>query len=82
MKREVIKLTSEEREAFRKLKPNQGEALNFWFKVALARGLDYKTFMYEDGYVSGLPWGHGKYWCWPSDLKCRQKPRYNEREEE
>lgn len=49
--RQTIKLTNQERQEFRRLRPQVGEAFGFWERVALARDLDYKTIIYDDGFI-------------------------------
>lgn len=75
--RRVFKLTDEEILRFERLPPIQGAAFDFWDKVAETRGLDPKTFIYHGVTryeFSGLPLGHGKYWCWPMPLACKHIP--------
>lgn len=74
MKRVQIVLTAEEKKEFRRLKTLQGEAFNFWFKVAVARDLDFATIIDDGTSVHALPLNHGKHWCWPISLKCKKKP--------
>jgi hypothetical protein len=68
-----IRLSSEETAAFNRIPPLQGEAWNFWKRVAVLRKLDADTLLWENGVVTALPLGHGKQWCYPLPLKCRKR---------
>jgi hypothetical protein len=79
MKRESFLSTPEEYKEYRHLKDEEGVAFEFWGRVALSRGLDYQTIIFEDetvGYFrfTALPLGHNKDWCWPMPLKCITDP--------
>jgi hypothetical protein len=69
-------LTKQELSDFRKLRPVEGEAIDFWGKVAISRGLDPKTIISDRKGFSGLPEGHGKHWCFPSKLRCSRRFEY------
>ncbi len=71
--RTEFQLTSQELAAFAKIRPIPGEAWDFWEKVALGRGMDFRTILYTDGHYSALPLGHRKPWCDPLPLKCRHR---------
>ena len=73
--RETYRLTDEEAEAFRQLRPVDGVAFKFWQAVAADRGLDYRTILgdtrdYRN--FTALPLRHGRPWCWPSSLECKK----------
>lgn len=75
--RQRIQLTSAEFSQYDRLPPVPGAAFAFWREVAAARGLDPATVFSYDGTMQnmkGLPLGHGKPWCWPSNLKCKRRP--------
>jgi hypothetical protein len=75
--RKTYKLDLDEIEQFKKLKPYQGEAVTFWKRVAIRRGIDYMTTLgkIDEPYTfTGLELGHGKHWCWPQPLKCPKLP--------
>ncbi len=72
--RKTFKLTSDERYRFRRLKPLPHQAFDFWKEVAKDRNLDPASIMWTDGELSGLPLGHGKWWCFPVPLKCKIDP--------
>lgn len=69
--RQEIKLTELEKARFWRLPPRPGAALRFWKEVALARGLDPDTVLGYGSKATALPLGHGKHWCYPALLKCR-----------
>ena len=75
--RKSYHLTPEERRKFKRLKPVEDVAYEFWQEVAWARGLDYETILTtlnDPCRFSALPLGHGKDWCWPIALKCPCPP--------
>lgn len=74
--RQFYSLTKQELYQFRKLRPIEGEAIDFWAKVAISRGLDPQTIISDRKGFSGLPENHGKPWCYPMRLKCRKRPVY------
>jgi len=72
--RQQHQLTQEEIKEFKQLHPNS-DVWRFWSRVAMARGLDYKTLLsipYTHNFT-GLPIGHEKHWCWPSPLNVTTK---------
>lgn len=76
MQRVPIKLTSQERDTFDALKPNPGEAFDFWREVAWQRDMDPDSLMYSElKGVTGMPVGHGLPWCHPMTLRCRNRPQ-------
>jgi hypothetical protein len=81
LKRETFRLTPPERLTFARLcnawKLSGPEIQRFWWSVGRARGIDHATIIGVEGdpaAFTGLPWGHGKAWCWPMRLKCRHPP--------
>lgn len=74
--RQTYKLTNEEWRKFNRLEPELGVAFAFWWAVANDRKLDSSTLLSErDGKAfSGLPLGHGKHWCYPHSLQCKNPP--------
>jgi hypothetical protein len=46
----------------------------FWWRAALARGLDPGSIISDAPSFTGLPTGHGRHWCWPAPLACKQRP--------
>ncbi len=79
MERKDYKLTDHELDNFNRLRPNQGEAVDFWTVVALVRGLDYKSIIgnvVDHRSFTALPLGHDKHWCYPYPKKV--KPISNE----
>jgi hypothetical protein len=76
--REHHSLTAQEMGQFKWLKPEPGEAIEFWGGVAHRRGLDYTTLITEAPKFSGLPYGHGKDWCFPIRLKCKKRVKFTE----
>lgn len=75
--RNNYKLEPEEIEQFNRLRPLQGEAVSFWKRVSIKRGLDYKTTLsnLDEPYTfTGMKIGHGKHWCYPSPIKCPKLP--------
>lgn len=75
--RQFYSLTKQELYQFRKLRPEEGQAIDFWARVAISRGLDPQTIISDRKGFSGLPDGHGKHWCYPIRLKCRKRPIYD-----
>lgn len=69
-----ILLTPKENSEFAVLPPLPGEAFRFWWRVAKERGLDSASVLWKNGKVTALPIGHGKHWCWPDTLNCRNRP--------
>lgn len=80
MKRKSYYLDGHEIDKFNRLfchQPKDGEAYAFWRGVAYDRGLDYQTILGIEGRqheFTALPLGHGKHWCYPLSLKCRNAP--------
>jgi hypothetical protein len=74
--RKQFELSAIEKRQFARLRPIQGEALDFWGRVAYVRGLDPATIISEAGKFTALPMGHGHHWCYPSKLKCSKPPIY------
>jgi hypothetical protein len=74
MKRITILLTSAEMDQFRRIKPEQGKAWDFWRRVADVRDCDYRTLFYRPGAggITALPTGHKKHWCYPEPLECKR----------
>jgi hypothetical protein len=54
-----------------RLPPLPDVAFAFWGRVAYARGLDYRTILFDDAEYSALPDGHRRHWCFPAPLKCK-----------
>ena len=73
--RTEISLTKQERQDLRRLQQEPDVAWSFWQTVCDDRDLDYKTVLLEDLRPSALPKGHGKYWCWPVALQCKDDPK-------
>ena len=67
-------------DAFHRIQPVADAAWEFWRSLGRRYGFDYRTVMSSrvDGYASrkftALPLGHTKHWCWPMELKCKNKP--------
>lgn len=62
---------------FNRLKPELGEAWEFWGEVCYIRGLDYASMMGnvdKPNEFTALPLNHGKHWCYPYTLKCSKDP--------
>src|SRR5271168_840672 len=76
--REQHSLTVQEERQFKWLKPEPGEAIEFWGGVAHRRGLDYTTLITAAPKFSALPYDHGKQWCWPMKLKCNKRVKFTE----
>lgn len=76
--RQTYKLNDIEYKQFRRLKPFQHEAVNFWKKVAHVRGLDPATVISQAPSFTALPLGHNRHWCFPVPLKCKKRPVYKE----
>ena len=78
--RNTFTMTGIETAQFNRLRPNQGEAIAFWNRVAHRRELDPKSMITEGhlGKFSALPLNHGKHWCFPHALKCQKKPVYKD----
>ena len=76
--RNTYELTPAEFGQFRWLEPEPGVAIEFWAKVAKARGLDYTTIVSDGKTFTAMPLGHGKQFCWPLKLKCSKRPKYDE----
>ena len=71
-------LSAEEQREFAALRaqhdPDPADVWHFWWRAALARGLDPGSLVTAAPDFTGLPVGHGQHWCWPSPLACRQRP--------
>ena len=76
--REKHQLNPIELRKFQRLAPFQGEAVAFWSWVARSRNLDPKSIISNGQNFTALPIGHGKHWCFPTPLKCKNKPVYKE----
>lgn len=78
--RNTFTMTEIETAQFYRLRPNQGEAIAFWNRVAQRRELDPKSMITEGhfGRFTALPLNHGKHWCFPIPLKCQKKPVYKD----
>lgn len=76
--RQKFRLSLTEYRQFSRLKPFEGEAFQFWCRVAKSRGLDPASIISNGEYFTGLPKDHGKHWCFPIPLKCQRKPSYTE----
>ena len=75
MKRVQVHLTKAERQELRRLPKEPEVAFNFWRRIAAEQGLDPATILLEQDYTTtGLPLGHGKHWCWPYPLVCKDSP--------
>ena len=67
-------LSAEEQREFAALRADPADAWHFWWRAALARGLDPGSLVTAAPDFTGLPAGHGRHWCWPSPLQCKQRP--------
>ena len=76
VKRVEISLTKQERQTHRNLKQEPDQALLFWETVCGERELDFRTVLPdpESGRMTALPLNHGKHWCWPYPLICKDSP--------
>ena len=76
MKRQEISLTKAERQTFQDLRPEPDQAFLFWERVCKERDLDWRSVMPdpETNKMTALPLNHGKHWCWPWPLKCKDPP--------
>lgn len=78
--RNTYTMTGVEVARFNRLRPFPGEALSFWAKVAVDRGVDSKSMITagHQGTFTALPVNHGDQWCFPFTLKCTKKPSYKD----
>jgi hypothetical protein len=55
-----------------------GIAFTFWKKMGDQLGFDYKSVLphpdKSNWFFTALPLDHGKHWCYPVSLKCKQNP--------
>lgn len=76
--RNTFALTTTERSEFYRLRALPGEAVEFWQKVAVARGLDPYSVISNGNTFTALSKGHGKQWCYPLPLKNKRNPLYKD----
>lgn len=77
IRRETYELTAEEVSQLENLRGWPGVAFDFWRKVATRLGVDPKTIIHDfidRRKFTGLPAGHGKWWCFPIPLECLKRP--------
>jgi hypothetical protein len=75
--RKTYELTPQEASELRSLREVPGEAFKFWKRVAERCVVDPSTIIgitNNRSKFTALPFGHGKWWCWPSALECAHKP--------
>lgn len=73
--RKVYELTPQEALELKHLRDAPCVAFEFWRKVAARLDVDPETILAhpcgDRSKFTALPFGHGKWWCWPSPLECK-----------